>query len=587
MIPRPEYPRPSFVRENWENLNGEWEFYIDAGNSGKDRNLHLCDKFDGKITVPFCPESKLSGVAHLDFMSAVWYAKNVTVTEAQLKGRVLLHIGACDYLTTVYVNQEEVGTHVGGYTSFTFDITDKLHAGENRIVINAQDDIRCDLQPAGKQSKTFYSKGCDYTRTTGIWQTVWLEYVPKTYLEKVKINATDLSGRVQLNVKLNEYAKNASLAISVKFNGEHISNLSFPLHGVQNALSFDVFPVHLWSCETPDLYDIEYTLLLDGKAVDKVDGYFGIRRIDIDGYKVRINGKSVFQRLILDQSYNPDGIYTAPSDEFLKRDIEISMALGFNGARMHEKVFEERFLYYADKMGYLIWGEYANWGLDVSLPMALHSFTAQWLESVERDYNHPSLIGWCPYNETWDYDGRRPIFTNISAVYDATKMADDTRPVIDTSGGYHSKCTDIYDVHDYEQDPAIFRERYTKHSEGEYYQTFVGKQVPYDGKLPYMVSEYGGILWNGEQEKENDCKIAWGYGQAPRTKVEFVERYCGLTSALLDSKNIMGFCYTQLTDVEQEQNGLYFYDRSKKFPDELYEKIRQCNLQKAAIEEDD
>ncbi len=585
MCVRPEYPRPSFVRNDWANLNGEWEFFIDYSISGEERKVYLKDKFDGKIIVPFCPESKLSGVNHLDFMPSVWYAKNVNVTKEQLDGRVVLHFGACDYETIVYVNGQVAGKHIGGFTSFSFDITYLLKEGENRIVVNALDNLRGDLQPAGKQSKTYYSKGCDYSRTTGIWQTVWLEYLPKNYIQKVKVNATDLNGKVLLEVTLNEYLKNAKLLANVKFENATISNFSFDLCGKVNSLSFDVSPVHLWSTDAPNLYDIDYALVIDGKQVDYVQSYFGIRRIDIDGYKVLINGKSVFQRLILDQGFYPDGIYTAPTDADLKKDIELSMALGFNGARMHEKVFEERYIYYADKMGYLVWGEFPNWGIDVSSPFALHSFTSQWLESIDRDYSHPALIGWCPYNETWDFNGRKQIDTNISAVYDATKAADSTRPVIDTSGNYHTKATDIFDVHDYEQNPEIFRERYTKHCEGEYFHWFPERQK-YDGTIPYMVSEYGGILWKEDLVKENDAKVSWGYGEAPKSHEEFVDRYCGLTEALIDSKNIMGFCYTQLTDVEQEQNGLYYYDRSKKFSDELYGKIRDCNRKKAAIEEE-
>ncbi len=585
MSMRKEYPRPSFVRDNWVNLNGSWEFYIDESNSGVDRKLFLTEKFDGKINVPFCPECKLSGIEHLDFIASCWYAKNINFTAKDLENIVLIHFGACDYITTLYVNGKEVGKHVGGYTSFTFDISEFLTEGENRIIVHATDDLRNNLQPSGKQSKTFYSKGCDYSRTTGIWQTVWLEYLPKNYIKKVKVNATDLAGKVLIETTLNKYVKNAELKADVRFDGKEVLSKTFALGGVVNSISFDVPSPKLWSTDAPNLYDIDYTLIIDGKDVDFVKSYFGIRRIDIDGFKVRINGKSVFQRLILDQGFYPDGIYTAPSDEELKNDILMSMALGFNGARMHEKVFEERYLYYADKLGYLIWGEFPNWGLDVSHPMTLHSFVAQWLESMDRDYNHPALIGWCPYNETWDFEGRRQIDTNVSAIFAATKAADSTRPVIDTSGNYHTENTDIFDVHDYEQNPEIYKERYEKHCNGDYFHWFSDRQK-YNGKIPYFVSEYGGILWNESQRKDNDAQVSWGYGEAPKSPEEFVDRYCKLTKVLLDSKNIMGFCYTQLTDVEQEQNGLYYYNRDKKFTDELYAKIRETNVSVAEIEKE-
>ncbi|MBQ8551708.1 MAG: beta-galactosidase [Clostridia bacterium] len=583
-IPRAEYPRPQFVRGSWANLNGEWEFYNDLSASGADRELWKCEKFDGTITVPFCPESDLSGVGYKDFMTSVWYAKNIDVTAAQLEGRVLIHFGACDYLTSVYVNGNKVGTHKGGYTSFTFDITDSLTVGGNRIVVHALDDVRTMKQPAGKQSRKQYSFGCYYTRTTGIWQTVWLEYVPETYIEKIKITATDLGGEIMVETHLNKYVADASLKIEASFEGKPMASRTITLSGKVSQGTFTVSEVYPWNVGEPNLYDVRYTLIIDGKDVDTADGYFGIRRIDIDGYKVRINGKSVFQRLVLDQGFYPDGIYTAPTDEALVRDIEYSMNAGFNGARLHEKVFEERFLYHADKMGYLVWGEYPNWGVDTKDVELLHTYLPEWLESIERDYNHPSIVGWCPYNETWSKD---QLHSNVSMIALATKYADPTRPVIDASGGYHAGITDIYDEHDYNQDPAVWEERCRAHANGEFFNKYLDKQVKYDGKMPYMVSEYGGIKWNPDMGQGNrDMKKSWGYGNAPQSMEEFCERYCKITAAIMATPNIMGFCYTQITDVEQEQNGLYYYDRSLKFPKEIYDRIKATNTAKAAIEEE-
>lgn len=578
-IMRPEYPRPSFERGEWQNLNGEWEFYNDVGASGTDRKVYLQEKFDGKITVPFCPESILSGVHNVDFMPSVWYAKNIEVDENRLSGRVLLHIGACDYLTTVYVNGKEVGKHVGGYTSVSFDVTEYLFAGINRIVVHAVDEPRSNMQSVGKQSREYYSHACDYTRTTGIWQTVWLEFAPDTYLTKVKVTATDLNGSVILEPTLNKYAKNAKLKTKVSYSGKTVCENEFELCGVTSTCVINIPDPKPWNVGEPNLYDIDYTLIIDGKETDKVKSYFGIRRIDIDGYKVRINGKSVFQRLILDQGFYPDGIYTAPSDGALKQDIELSMNLGFNGARLHQKVFEERYLYHADKLGYLVWGEFGDWGIDISKPEALHEMLPQWIESVERDYNHPCIIGWCPHNETWDFQNRRQLDTNISAVYKATKAIDKTRPVIDTSGNYHTEKTDIFDVHDYEQNGEKLKEKMQEHDCGKYNVTFPDRQS-YDGKTPYMISEIGGIRWSKNMDNGN----AWGYGDSPKTMDEFVNRYVSLVKAIMSSKYTFGFCYTQLTDVEQEQNGLYYYDRSPKFKEEYYEKIYKANVAKAAIE---
>lgn len=585
VIPRPEYPRPQFERKDWQNLNGEWEFYIDWCNTGAERKIYEQDKLDGeqKIIVPFCPESPLSGIEFTDFMPAVWYAKNVQISQEQLQGHVILHIGACDYETHVYVNGQKIGKHIGGYTSFSFDIVSALKEGENHIVIQAIDDIRSGKQPSGKQGTYYNPDGIVYTRTTGIWQTVWLEFLEGNYLSSVKVNATNLSGKVLLNAKLNAYVKNAKLKVEVSFNSENLLEETFDVDGVENNYAIDIAPVYLWEAGQPNLYDIKYTLLIEKKEVDTVESYFGIRRIDIDGYKILINGKSVFQRLVLDQGYYPDGIITAPTDEDLKKDIENSLRLGFNGARLHQKVFEERFLYYADKMGYLVWSEYGTWGMDLGDYQALHTFLPEWLESVERDYNHPCIIGWCPHNETYGLKGKQPIKENIALMYTATKVVDNTRPVLDTSGWFHTDYTDVFDVHDYQQDAEKFAEHYEKHAKGEFFVTMKDKQS-YDGKMPYMVNEFGGMRWN---RREGDSKWGKGFGYSDtlKTPEDFATLYGRLAEIVLNTPNITGFCYTQLVDVETEENGLYYYDRKPKFTENIYDKIREANTQKAKIEE--
>lgn len=572
---RSEHPTPSFMRENWLNLNGEWEFYNDLSTSGTERKVFNEKAFDQKIIVPFCPESTLSGIHFTDFMPSVWYAKEVEISKQRLQNRIILHIGACDYITTVYINGSIAGTHIGGYTPFSFDITALLQPGKNRLVIHAEDDVRTNAHLHGKQSKRYYSAGCDYTRTTGIWQTVWLEFLPQTYLKRVKVTATDLSGIVRLEAFLNEYCHDAELLVEIRFKNKEIVKQTFQLPGAYSDLSVQIPEIYPWEPGNPNLYDITYRLLIQGKIQDTVSGYFGIRRIDIDGKKILINGKPVFQRLILDQGFYPDGIYTAPSDEALQNDICLSMQAGFNGARLHQKVFEERFLYHADRLGYIVWGEFASWGAILSDTATLHEFLPQWIEAVERDYNHPCVVGWCPYNETWDC---MQIPTNVSAVYYATKAIDPTRPVIDTSGGFHI-VTDIYDVHDYDQNPESFAKRYEKHADGEFYVREPQHEIPYDGKMPYLVSEYGGIHWSVEKDESS-----WGYGDTPQSHKDFCKRYCELTEILLDNPSIAGFCYTQLTDIEQEQNGLYSYDRSLKFSKDIYKIMAASTSKKAAIE---
>ncbi|GIO95675.1 hydrolase [Paenibacillus lautus] len=575
-LPRPEYPRPQWVRPEWINLNGAWQFEIDHGKSGKERGFHEPGHdLSGMITVPFCPESKLSGVEYKDFMVAVWYKRDFTVPE-EWKGSILLHFGAVDYETEVWVNGVSVGMHRGGYTPFSFDITPHVIPGKNVITVCAEDDVRSGRQPRGKQSGRFHSHGCDYTRTTGIWQTVWLEQVPEAYLSDMKIVGDPDNACAHLEVKISGNAAGHKLSASALYEGKPVGNASAVVSGPSVKLTIPLSEVHLWEVGQARLYDLELTLQGRDQVSDTVQSYFGLRTVMLDGMAFRINGKSVFQRLVLDQGFYPDGVYTAPSDEDLRKDIEISMGLGFNGARLHEKIFEPRFLYWADRLGYLVWGEHANWGLDITTTEGLSHFLPEWIEGMERDFNHPALIGWCPFNETWDRDGTKQNNEVLRIVYEVTKKMDPTRPVIDTSGNFHV-VTDIFDIHDYDQNPETFKERYEPMKNGgEVYNSFPNRQQ-YEGQ-PYFISEYGGIWWNPDQKDEK----SWGYGDRPTSEEAFLERYAGLTNVLLDHPKMFGFCYTQLYDVEQEVNGLYTYDRRSKFDPEV---IRRINSRKAAIED--
>lgn len=566
-IPRSEHPDPQFQRKDWLNLNGEWDFEFDFGNSGLRAGVLEKDEWSKKINVPFCPESKLSGIEYTDFIAAVWYRKSVTVTEAQLEGRVLIHFGAVDYETYLYVNGEEAGYHKGGYTSFTFDITEFLTAGENVVAVNARDDVRDPLVPRGKQSELYNSHGCDYTRTTGIWQTVWLEFVPKAYVKSFKLFPDTVNATLGVSAVVEG---EGAFKAEAFYDGRLVGSFEKTAAGFVSG-DIKLSETHLWEVGCGRLYDLKITF-----GGDEISSYFGLRDIRIDGYKVLINGKSVFQRLVLDQGFYADGIYTAPSDEALEKDIRLSLAVGFNGARLHQKVFEPRFLYHCDRLGYIVWGEFGNWGLDYSRDGALEAMLPQWCESVARDFNHPAIVGWCPFNETWDRDGRKQNDELLRIVYRVTKQLDETRPCIDTSGNFHVE-TDIFDVHDYEQKVEIFKGNYDRlMTEGVLFEHFPDRQE-YDGKKPAFVSEYGGIQWSLGSRGD-----AWGYGNAPKSEQEFIDRYKGLTDALLDNERMFGFCYTQLYDIEQEQNGLYYYDRSPKFDPELF---RRINSRKAAIED--
>jgi len=575
LIPRPEYPRPQFVRQDWLNLNGVWEFEVDPGRSGLQRDLMKAEKLAERIIVPFCPESELSGIGIKDFMLAVWYRRAVNLPENWAGKRVILHFGAVDYDARVWINGEEAGSHRGGYTPFAMEITNLLQSDENIITVYAEDDTRSSLQASGKQCPDFHSRGCHYTRTTGIWQTVWMECVPTAYISDMKMTPDLDGGRLFIEAKVDGGTKDMVLKAQALMDGSPVGDAQSQCFGGQACVELQLSEVRAWSPEDPFLYDLKLSLEGADGAIDQADSYFGLRSIKIDPPAVLLNGKPVFQRLVLDQGFYPDGIYTAPTDADLRNDVEISMELGFNGARLHEKVFEPRFLYWADKLGYLVWGEYPNWGVDHSSPETLERYLAEWMEALDRDYNHPSIVGWCPFNET----PRNQNPELLRRIYRVTKGIDHTRPVIDTSGYVHVE-TDLYDVHDYDQNPETFAARYRPLAEGgEARRNSPDHDAPYLGQ-PYWVSEYGGIWWNPEQKDDK----GWGYGGAggrPKSEEEFLERYRKLTETLLNHPRMCAFCYTQLYDIEQEVNGLYYYNRVAKFDPE---KIKAINSQKAAIE---
>lgn len=565
---REEHPNPQFYRKEWKNLNGEWDFEWDFGDSGKERKLYENDKFSKKITVPFCPESKLSNIEYKDFMNCVWYRRKFDILERwKTTGRVFIHFGAVDYKATVYINKKEVGIHVGGYTSFKFDITDYINSGTNVVCLCAEDNNRQGFQPCGKQANKYASSGCDYTRTTGIWQTVWLEHTPDNYIENFRFYPDVKNGRLLFDVNTHG---SEQLNIVVSYNGKQMGNINLTSDANVIKGEIQLLEKHLWELGNGKLYDVELQY-----GEDIVKSYFGLREVKMEGFKFLLNGRSVFQRLVLDQGFYQDGIYTAPSEEDLIKDIQLSIDAGFNGARLHEKVFEPRFLYHCDKMGYMVWSEFPNWGLNISCPEILSSYISQWREVMERDFNHPSIIGWCPFNETWDYQGKRQWNELISTIYYMTKAMDYTRPCIDTSGHYHV-VTDIFDIHDYEQDCKIFADKFKDLSKGKI-ENFANDRQTYKGE-PVFVSEYGGI------SRASDNVKGWGYGTSPENDKEFMERYQGLTFSLLDNPFIFGFCYTQLYDIEQEVNGLYTYSREPKFD---INQIKAINTKKAAIEEKD
>ena len=577
MTTRNAYPRPELVRQNWINLCGEWEFEFDFGKSGKPRGVARKEHLEKTIQVPFCPESELSGIGYKDFIPGCWYRKTVNVPHSD-EERVILNFEAACHKTEVFVNGVSVGRHRGSYTPFSFDITSYMTEGDNSIAVYCESDVAGDgTQSSGKQCARYQSYGCYYTRSTGIYAPVWMEVVPAVYLKNVRMDPDVDNEKLDLELSFPEIGAKA-VSVTAFLGGKEVGKTiaKTTLKTVKTSVSLS--EISLWSIETPTLYDLEITVS-DGKNTDTVRSYFGMRKIELDDRCLRINGKRVFMRLVLDQGYYKDSVYTAPTDDAFEKDIMLSKRLGFNGARLHERVFERRFLYDADRLGYIVWGEYAN-GNVMNDARGIGYFLPEWMETVRRDYSHPAIIGWCPENESyWVHDIHEICQTTY---YHVTKQMDPYRPVIDASGGVHF-ISDMYDIHDYTQDPARLQEKLAPmiddpnyvhnpiHQEQLKMNRFYGQ--------PVWVSEYGGTYWNPDELG------GWGYGNAPKSEAEFAERYAGLTKVLLDHPRICGFCYTQLTDIEQEQNGLYKYDRSRKFSDEVYDRIREANVQLSYFEQ--
>ena len=570
-LPRAEYPRPQFERQEWINLNGTWDFEFDFGKSGMDRELFKAGSLSQEITVPFCPESELSGIGHTDFINCVWYRRDISIPEEWNGKNIYLNFGAVDYAAEIFIDGILAGRHYGGSSSFSIDLSGHVEAGKiHNLVIRVEDNQRSGEQSVGKQCSTFNSAGCFYTRTTGIWQTVWMEAVDRHGLKRVTMRP-DID-QCQLMVMPEFYSESdCTLEVSVKDNGKTVARKSVPCSN-HACIVLPLKKMKLWSPEDPFLYDVDFHVKdAGGNVLDHVKSYAGMRKIHISDGKVYLNNREYFQRLVLDQGFYPDGIWTAPSDEALRHDIELAKAAGFNGARLHQKVFEERYFYWADRLGYLTWGEGSSYGMNVNNEIAARNFLSEWLEIVVRDRNHPSLVTWTPFNETWDsQDGTYPRF--VRDIYAETKAADPTRPINDASGDDHVM-TDIWSVHNYEQDGDKLKEQLALTEGREPYRHSYEKEfLAVYGGQPYILDEFGGIGWMSPEER----KHSWGYGNLPQTEEEFYSRLDKMVKAVASLEHIAGFCYTQLTDVEQEKNGIYKYDRTEKLD---IEKVRHIFMQ--------
>ncbi len=570
-IPRQEYPRPQFVRKTWCNLNGWWSCEFDFSNSGIERGLANATGFSRKILVPFCPESELSGIGFRDFIPAMFYHRKLSIPKEWEGKRILLHFGGVDYECEGFINGRSVGKHFGGTVSFTFDITGEAAAGNTvDFVLRVFDDVRSHTQAGGKQSTAYGSAGCHYTRTTGIWQTVWMEPVAQNALQSCRVIPLLDDGAFSFQPEFYESSAEHRLHVKVSIDGKTAEDSCIAQNGA--SLTIHLPEIRPWSPEDPFLYDIEYTVTDSrGNVTDRVASYAGLRKIHTANGKLYLNNEPVYLRLVLDQGFYPDGIWTAPSDEALRRDIELSRQAGFNGARLHQKVFEERFHYWADRLGYLTWGESASWGCDCfcSAPgsqeifwKGAFRFLEEWKEIVKRDRNHPSIIAWTPTNETWTTARLCDQYRNvITELYHSTKELDPTRPINDCSGYTHVK-TDLWTVHNYAGDRDELKQQLAPPNSAVMEPK--PNEVPYAGQ-PYFIDEYGGIRYLPPGQKPY-AENSWGYNQEIKDPETYCNKIRELTDAILEIPSLCGYCYTQLTNVEQEENGIYNYNRTPKVP---------------------
>ena len=588
----PEYPRPQFRRAGWRLLNGPWRFcFDDDGDYNTPAHVEHAGAWTRTIQVPFAPEAARSGIGDTGYHTACWYEREFEPPPSEgAPGRVLLHFGAVDYEARVWVNGRFVGTHTGGHTPFTFDVTDALAPdGPQRVTVRAEDDPHDLAKPRGKQDWKPEPHGIWYPRTTGIWQTVWVERVPATYLRRVRwtphLDRFEIGVEVELGGR-----KRPGLRVRLRLAvGDQV--LANDTYGVVNervhrriALSdpgIDDFRNELlWSPERPTLITAEVELWDGERRLDRVESYTALRSVGVHGDRFLLNGRPYYLRLVLDQGYWPDTLMTAPDDGALRRDVELAKGLGFNGVRKHQKIEDPRYLYWADALGLLVWEE---------MPSA-YRFTAQaiertkheWEAVIARDGNHPSIAVWVPFNESWGVPGlaEKAAHRNyVRALYHLTKALDPTRPVVGNDG-WESPDTDILTVHDYDPRPEGLTARYGPHVAAA---DLLGAHLPAGRRLtlegfrhadqPLMLTEFGGVAL-AEGGADGSAEGAWGYAVA-RDAGAFFERYAALLAAVRGLPLFCGFCYTQLTDTFQEANGLVTMDRQPKVPVDLVAAVTQ------------
>ncbi|MFM9108159.1 MAG: glycoside hydrolase family 2 protein [Chloroflexota bacterium] len=574
-----DHPRPQLQREAWISLDGDWEFAFDRDASSWPGSV----TFDRTIRVPFAPETPLSGIGDERYTQAVWYRRRFAPPPLARGQRLMLRFGAVDCEAAVWVNGGLAGTHDGGYTPFSLDITDLLAGGESdEVVVRAADDPHDLARPRGKQDWKPEPHAIWYPRTTGIWQTVWLERGPALRIEALRWTCSLDRGEIGLEAGIGG-GRREGLALEVTLSagtgagrrtlaserysvvaGEVRRRIGLPDPGIDSGRN-DL----LWSPGSPTLIEAELRLVgPDGAVLDEVASYTAMREVRVDGDRFLLNGRPFYLRLALDQGYWPESGLTAPSVDALRRDVELAREMGLNGVRKHQKVEDPRYLHWADRIGLLVWAE---------MPSAYRfgrrsaeRIAREWADAVLRDASHPCIVAWVPVNESWgvpDLPASREQRDFVAALYYLTRSLDPTRPVVGNDG-WEMAATDLVCIHDYDGDPAVLEARYGAGMDPDLLlrrERPLGRRLLLEGEeyrgQPLILSEFGGIAYEPGPAGEG----AWGYSRAG-SDAAFAAHFTAMLEAVRRCPRLAGFCYTQFADTYQEVNGLLRADRTPKLP---------------------
>jgi beta-galactosidase/beta-glucuronidase len=572
------YPRPQLRRRQWTPLDGPWRFLFDPDRRFS-HPAEVLDAWTHEIVVPYPPEAQASGIGDRGFHRACWYERDFDCPPGT--GRTILHFGAVDYVARVWVNDKFVVMHEGGHTPFSADITEALHeSGPQRVTVMVEDDPHELSKPRGKQDWQLEPHSIWYPRTTGIWQTVWLEQVSRTYVDRLRWTPRVDGFSIGFGARVVGDQAEENLAVEVTLQvgerliardryqviqGEADRTIAIADPGID-----DFRNELLWSPERPTLIDAHVRLLCGDTVLDEFDSYTALRSVNILRDRFMLNGRPYMLRLVLDQGYWPDTLLAAPDDDALRRDVELAKAMGFNGVRKHQKVEHPRYLYWADRLGLMVWAEMPSAYRFTDI--AIKRLVREWTEVIERDYSHPCVTVWVPFNESWgvpELTAVREQRHAVEALYHLTKTLDATRPVIGNDG-WESSATDIIGIHDYDANTEHMRQRYGGDSAAQalFDRRRPGGRVltldgyPHRGQ-PIMLTEFGGIAY--AKAHDSNSRAFWGYTVA-RSDEEFARMYRELLHVVIETPLFSGFCYTQFADTFQEANGLLCADRTPKIP---------------------